>query len=229
VYDYSKIDSHATRYKALKSKRIFRDGVTGVTHFPSSFAQPPSFYHLTALSCCFQISAPHSLCNTTTYLLLLSHLLRRHLTLLRRGLSSREIVDTLQLLGSPGFNPCLGTPSVSHVLARGVALIPRPISFYVFHFAGGYPNLSIWRLQFYHTYCYPCWLRRTEGGTLFLWELGTWIWLGYSGHCKNLASAINLFPLSLLALYWFKCETRLCFFFLALASSALLNPGFVIL
>jgi hypothetical protein len=169
------------RCKALKSKAHSLGWCYWRYNTPHRpFAQPPSFYHFTTSTLSFfslSISAPHSLCTTTTYFLLLSQHLGWHLTSylwrIDTRLSSVHFAGNCQQVTRVYYRdcPCLGTPcvhlaSVSVFFWRVLLALSRTIldrvSFMCFISSADTPSLSIWRLH--HTitsiiYIYPCWLK----------------------------------------------------------------------
>jgi hypothetical protein len=136
VHDYSKIDSDATRYKALKSKRIFWGGVTGVIHFHRPLRNHhrlPS-HNITLLFS--NISSTFALYHHHIFPFTESSSWAASYFILWRGYI-RELSIHYGYLGptvsTRVWGPLAIFASVSHVLARnGLALILRPISFMCF-------------------------------------------------------------------------------------------------
>ena len=168
------------RCKALKSKAHSLGWCYWRYNTPHRpFAQPPSFYHFTTLTLSFfslSISAPHSLCTTTTYFLLLSQHLGWHLTSylwrIDTRLSSVHFAGNCRylvskLLGSTTgivrvWGPCFCFSFFWRVLLALPRTILDRVSFMCFISSADTPSLSIWRLH--HTitsiiYIYPCWLK----------------------------------------------------------------------
>ena len=159
------------RCKALKSKAHSLGWCYWRYNTPHRpFAQPPSFYHFTTSTLSFfslSISAPHSLCTTTTYFLLLSQHLGWHLTSylwrIDTRLSSVHFAGNCRflvskLLGSTtGIVRVWGHPVYTLLLFqfffwRVLLALPRTIldrafSFMCFISSADTPNLSIWRLH----------------------------------------------------------------------------------
>jgi hypothetical protein len=173
------------RCKALKSKAHSLGWCYWRYNTPHRpFAQPPSFYHFTTSTLSFfslSISAPHSLCTTTTYFLLLSQHLGWHLTsyLWRidtrsssvhfagncRYLVSKLLGSTtgiVRVWGHPVYTLLLFQFFFWRVLLALSRTILDRVSFMCFISSADTPSLSIWRLH--HTitsiiYIYPCWLK----------------------------------------------------------------------
>jgi hypothetical protein len=160
------------RCKALKSKAHSLGWCYWRYNTPHRpFAQPPSFYHFTTLTLSFfslSISAPHSLCTTTTYFLLLSQHLGWHLTSylwrIDTRLSSVHFAGNCRYLVSKLLGSTTGIVRVwrhpvytlllfQFFLARLAGAIPyytRPSFLYVLHLVGGYPQFEHLATTSYH-------------------------------------------------------------------------------